>query len=140
MTKEEIMLVKNSWKMLRNVSPQVIGDVFYSKLFFDAPQLKAMFHQPLASQSEKLFGMLSVIISRLDSFDTLKDDIRKLALRHKAYGVKTVHYDLVGNALLWTLEKAFGADWNEELAKAWLKCYTTLATTMLISERQERTV
>lgn len=131
MTQEEINLVKQSWKALRNVPPLIIGDVFYSKLFFDAPYLKQMFRRSLDDQSEKLVGMLNLVVGRLDDVVSLTNSVQRLALRHKAYGVKPVHYDLVGNALLWTLEKAFGSDWNKPLAKAWLACYTTLATAML---------
>ena len=136
MTKEEIVLVQQSWRTLRDINPQIIGDVFYAKLFFDAPGLKELFHTPVPSQSEKLVGMLNMIVARLDHMNSLKKDVQALALRHKAYGVKPAHYDLVGNALLWTIEKAFGPQWNEQLAKAWLKCYTSLATIMLISSEE----
>ncbi|HEX2605906.1 MAG TPA: globin domain-containing protein [Flavisolibacter sp.] len=131
MTKEEIALIKRSWMQLRNIDLTIIGDVFYSKLFFDAPNLKALFHKPMTEQSEKLFGMLNLIVARLDQRELINNEIRKLALRHKNYWVKTIHYDLVGNAFLWTLAKAFGGDWNEDLSKAWLKCYTSLASQMI---------
>ncbi|HVF97068.1 MAG TPA: globin domain-containing protein [Flavisolibacter sp.] len=133
MTKEEISLVKQSWKMVRDVPPQVIGDVFYTKLFLDAPGLRSLFTHSIGNQSEKLVGMLNVIVARLEHMDLLKKDVQALALRHQSYGVKTAHYDMVGNALLWTLEKAFGPEWNEPLAQAWLKCYTSLATVMLLA-------
>lgn len=136
MTNEEVHLVKQSWRSLRQVHPHVIGDLFYARLFFDAPYLKPLFRQPVHSQSEKLIGMLNVIVAKLDCMDSLLRDVRQLALRHKRYGVKPAHYDCVGNALLWTLEKAFGAEWNEALAKAWLKCYTSLATVMLTATEE----
>ena len=138
MTKEEVALIKQSWKTLRDVNPHVIGDVFYTKLFLDAPGLKSLFTNSIHSQSEKLIGMLNVIVARLEDLEALKKDIQALALRHKNYGVKPAHYDLVGNALLWTLEKAFGLQWNEPLAKAWLKCYTVLATVMLTAVEENR--
>ena len=137
MTKEEINLVKQSWKTIRAVNPQLVGDVFYTKLFFDAPGLKPLFTQSIDSQSEKLVGMLNIIVARLEYIDLLKKDVQALALRHKAYGVRPAHYALVGNALLWTLEKAFGIEWNEPLAKAWLKCYTSLATIMMLAAEEE---
>lgn len=133
MTKEEVSLVKQSWKTLRDVPPQVIGDVFYTKLFLDAPALRPLFTHSISDQSEKLVGMLNVIVARLEHMDLLQKDVQVLALRHLSYGVKTAHYDMVGNALLWTLEKAFGPQWSESLAKAWLKCYTSLATVMLLA-------
>jgi len=110
MTNTEISLVQNSWKKLRGIQPQVIGDVFYSKLLLEAPYLKPLFKTNRPEQSTKLVAMLNIIVARLQHLDTLKNDIRQLALRHQRYGVKTIHYDVVGNALLWTLEKALAKD------------------------------
>jgi hemoglobin-like flavoprotein len=43
MNKEQIQLVKQSWKLLRNIDPAIVGDLFYSKLFADNPQVKKCF-------------------------------------------------------------------------------------------------
>ena len=131
MTNTEISLVQASWKKLRGIQPHVIGDVFYSKLFLEAPYLKPLFKTTRPEQSVKLVSMLNVIVARLEHLDTLKNDIRQMAIRHQRYGVKTSHYDLVGLALLWTLEKGLGNDWNEPVKNAWLKCYSVLAATMI---------
>jgi hemoglobin-like flavoprotein len=37
----------------------------------------------------------------------------------------------VGNALLWTLQKGLGDDWNEEVKIAWATCYKMLSDSML---------
>jgi hemoglobin-like flavoprotein len=131
MTQTEINLVQNSWKNLRKIEPQIIGDVFYSKLFLDAPHLKHLFHTPPAEQSKKLINMLNVVIARLEHLDDLKNDIRQLGIRHQSYGVKASHYDIVGNALIWTLQRALGKEWNDNLSRAWIECYTTLASAMI---------
>ena len=131
MTKTEINLIQNSWKTLREIDPRIIGDVFYSKLFLDAPQLKQLFHSPADEQSKKLINMLNVVIARLENLDDLKNDIKQLGARHQSYGVKSAHYDLVGNALIWTLQTALGGDWNDDLSNAWITCYTALATAMM---------
>jgi hemoglobin-like flavoprotein len=39
--------------------------------------------------------------------------------------------DLVGKALLWTLERGLGTDWSEELKEAWQACYKMLSDTMI---------
>ena len=49
----------------------------------------------------------------------------------KRYGVKAEHYTVVGNALLWTLERGLGPAWTSELAEAWTTTYTTLAGYMV---------
>jgi hemoglobin-like flavoprotein len=38
---------------------------------------------------------------------------------------------MVGEALLWTLEKGLGNDWNLEVKKAWLACYDMISETMI---------
>jgi len=131
MTTEEINLVKNSWKLLRYVKPEIIGDVFYAKLFIESPQLKPLFKSSVEEQSRKFITILNLIIARLENMEGLHETIRELAIRHKHYGVKTFHYEPVGYALLWTIETALGADWTETVGKAWAKCYTTLASVMI---------
>lgn len=136
MTEEQITLVKNSWKMFQKVDAGLIGDVFYSKLFFDNPQLRALFPSSMKEQYRKLIAMLSAIISRLDDLTEMTGDIKMMALRHEGYGVKPQHYRLVGNALLWTIQRGLGNDWNNDLQEAWMAAYTKLAETMIAAVRQ----
>jgi hemoglobin-like flavoprotein len=135
MTEEQIALVKNSWKMFRKIDPGLIGDVFYSKLFFENPKLRQMFPSSMEHQYKKLIEMLSVIISKLDRLDDITDDIKAMALRHEGYGVKPQHYGLLGNALLWTMERGLGNDWNDKVNEAWFACYTKIAETMIAAVR-----
>ena len=131
MTQEQIILIKKSWRLLRNIDPQIVGDTFYSKLFADNRSLRKMFPTDMEQQYKKLIDMLSAIVMRLDNLNELTDDIAAMAQRHVQYGVKPLHYNLVGNALLWTLQQGLGKDWNKETAEAWNNCYTLLANTMI---------
>jgi hemoglobin-like flavoprotein len=136
MTEEQIALVKNSWKIFCKIDAGLIGDVFYSKLFLENPKLRQMFPSSMEQQYEKLINMLSVIISKLDRLSDITEDIKVMALRHEGYGVKPQHYRLVGNALLWTMERGCGKDWNDKVKEAWFACYTKLAGTMIAAVRQ----
>ena len=131
MTEHQIELVKNSWKLLRKVDPVLIGDVFYSKLFVDFPQVQHLFKTPREEQSKKLIAILAVVVNKLDHLQELTQDIENLATRHVHYGVRQEHYAHVGSALLWTLERGLGNDWNEELKNAWATCYGILSSTMI---------
>jgi hemoglobin-like flavoprotein len=131
MTKEQISLVKKTWSIFREIDPVLIGDVFYSKLFFDMPYLEKLFHTPKEEQSRKLIEMLSVIVSRLDNLQELTEEIKQLAIRHVQYGVKEQHYKAVGTALLWTLQQGLGKDWDEEVQDAWASCFNILSNTMI---------
>jgi len=131
MTKDQILLIKKTWSIFREIDPVLIGDVFYSKLFFDMPQLENLFRTPKEDQSKKLVDMLSVIIGRLDNLEELTEEIKQLATRHVQYGVKEQHYKAVGAALLWTLQQGLGRDWNEKVRLAWTVCFQILSDTMI---------
>ena len=131
LTAKEITLVKKSWVSIRKIDPLIIGDVFYTKLFYDHPELRKMFPQNMEAQYGKLIDMLSTIIARLHKLDDLKGEIAHMAKRHVEYGVKPEHYNLVGKALIWTLQKGLGKEWNDEVKAAWINCYAILSGTMI---------
>ena len=131
LTKTEAALIQKSWQLINKMDPAVLGDVFYSKLFFDNPELRKMFPENMEAQYQKFFDMLDTIIDRLDRLDELKGDIVAMAKRHKGYGVNPYHYNLVGVAFLWTLQKSLGNEWNDEVRSAWVNCYSILSGTMI---------
>jgi len=131
MTHNQLLLVKQSWKLLREIDPALLGDVFYERLFMHYPGLRSMFKGPMESQYQKFVDMLSIIVARLDRPETIAGEIRQLARSHEGYGVKPEHYAPVKESLLWTLEQGLGNDWNGELRQAWEACYDSLTQLML---------
>ncbi|WP_018619542.1 globin domain-containing protein [Spirosoma luteum] len=134
MTNQQIQLVKQTWKLLREVDPAVLGDVFYGRLFFKYPMLRPMFKGPMANQYQKFIDMLSIIVARIDRPDTIAQEIGAMARSHAGYGVQPHHYEDVKDALLWTLERGLGADWNADVQQAWIACYDALTHAMLQEE------
>ena len=131
MTSEQIALIKKTWNAFRGVDPGMVGEVFYSRLFYTSPKLRKMFDRSMTDQYKKLIDMLSLMVARLDKLDEISEEIKQLGIRHASYGVKPAHYKLVGEALLWTLEKGLGNDWNLEVKKAWSSCYDMISETMI---------
>jgi len=131
LTAQQIQLIRRSWRSLRGINPALLADIFYSKLFTDNPRLRKLFPEDMGQQYSKLMDMLNSIVMGLDNLETLDREIETMAQRHTAYGVKPAHYTLVGNALLWTLEKGLGQDWNAETAEAWKRCYQLITEPML---------
>ncbi len=131
MTREEILLVKRSWRIFQQINPLLVGDVFYSNLFAAHPRLRKMFPKDMAQQYQKLVDMISYMVQRLGEPALVVAEIRALAEKHVGYGVKTSQYDAVGKALLVTLQQGLGTDWNPALAEAWTKCYTMIADIMV---------
>jgi nitric oxide dioxygenase len=131
LTKKEITLIKKSWGLIKKIDAAVMGDIFYSKLFFDNPELRQMFPQNMEDQYRKLIDMLNTIVERLEKLDELKGDIIAMAKRHKDYGAKPQHYSMVGIALIWALQKSLADHWNEDIRSAWVNCYAILSGTMI---------
>jgi len=139
MTNKQIDLVKSSWAMVATIDPVTVGGLFYNRLFEIAPQLKHMFRNPMPEQSKKLLAMINYVISKLDKLEDILDEVAKLARRHVSYGVKPDYYTIVGEALLWTLEKGLADNWNSEVKEAWTDCYKILSSAMInTSELREQ--
>ena len=131
MTSRQIGLVRRSWARVTAIDGVTFGIGFYNRLFEIAPDIELMFKRPVLEQSTKLTTILDHVIEKLDSLDDIVENIVKLAQRHETYGVKPGHYTLVGEALLWTLERELGDEWNDDLKFAWTMCYVTISTAML---------
>ena len=131
MTQQEIQLIKSSWILLQKMDPVLIGDAFYSKLFLEAPQIRTLFKSSRLEQAHKLISTLSVMVHQLEKSDHLTHAVEQLAIRHVHYGVKPEHYGLIGDTLLWTLEKLLKDNWNDDLHQAWTTCYKILSETMI---------
>lgn len=113
------------------MDPSIVGDAFYSKLFHEHPEFRRMFPKNMEDQYRKLTDMLSVLVTRLDHIDQLRNDIAAMGARHKGYGVKVSHYKVVGDALLWTLRQGLGKEWTPEMEEAWSTCYQLISDIMI---------
>lgn len=131
MTNQQIKLIKNSWQVFQKVDPEIVADVFYSKLFADNNALRRMFPVKMQEQYMKLIDMINIIVERLDKLHEITGHIEDMAKRHVDYGVKIEHYHHVGTALLFTLEKGLATRWTDKIKEAWTICYTTLANLMI---------
>ncbi|MEZ4991735.1 MAG: globin domain-containing protein [Saprospiraceae bacterium] len=140
MSAGQIQLVKKNWRLLRDIAPELLADTFYSKLFFDHPELRRLFPKQMDEQYRKLIDMLSAIVARLDKPGNFETEIAELGRRHQGYGVRALHYEMVGEALLWTLEKGLGNDWNEDAAAAWRACYLDIVNGMTRDPRSLGTI
>ncbi|VAW73852.1 hypothetical protein MNBD_GAMMA12-3711 [hydrothermal vent metagenome] len=129
MTLTQIALVKSSWLQAMALSSQS-GPMFFEKLFELDPSIEILFKIPIDEQVEKLFTTINLAVRSLDDLVSVTPIIAKLGKRHVRYGVKEAHYDTVGIALLWTLEKSLGDEFTPDAKEAWRLTYTLLANVM----------
>ena len=130
MTPEQVQIIKLTFAQA-TINKEQVGRLFYDRLFAIAPETKPLFKGDIAEQSRKLMDTLALAIGMLRDMPTLVTTLEALAKRHVAYGVRDEHYDKVGEALLWTLEKGLGAAFTSEAKAAWTVLYGAVAQIML---------
>jgi hemoglobin-like flavoprotein len=134
MTPAEKQIVQTTFAQLVPIADQAAA-LFYSRLFEMDPSLRPLFTTDLREQGQKLMQMIAVCVKGLDTLDELVPAVQSLGRRHAGYGVTDAHYDIVGGALLWTLEKGLGSAFTPDVKAAWTSVYVLLATTMKAAAR-----
>lgn len=143
MTNEQKHFIRQTFDLVAPMADSVAA-VFYRRLFELNPGLRALFPPVLVEQGRKLMQMLGAAIGMLDRPQELISVLESLGRRHAGYGVRDEHYDTVGEALLWTLERGLGPVFTPDVKAAWTALYAVVATTMknaakLPSEERELT-
>jgi len=122
-------LVQTSFAKLA-VMPEVVGALFYERLFATNPSFRPLFKNDMRVQVGRLMTMLTMVVYNLHQPGEVLPAIRDLAVRHVGYGVKLADYDALREALLWTLEQVLGEDLTPAVREAWTVCYDELAGEM----------
>ena|SRR5688572_16758759 len=133
-TEKQILLVTNSWSYVVTpigIGAEAAGKLFYQRLFEVAPGVRNLFQGDIKFQARKLMNMVTLIVTKLHKLDEIMDEVKMLAVRHNRYGAEPAHYAVVGQCLLWTLEKGLGDKWNDETHEAWTAVYGVLSDAMI---------
>lgn len=135
MNYEHVRLVQQSFEQVKPIAP-VAADLFYDRLFELDPGLRRLFKDDMSEQKHHLMTTLAFAVSGLDKPDRILPAVRQLGIRHIGYGVQDYHYQIVGQALLWTLGQGLGEQFTSEVEAAWTAVYTLLAATMQEAARE----
>jgi hemoglobin-like flavoprotein len=130
MTPRQIDLVQTSFAKVVPISA-IVSDLFYTRLFTIAPEVRRLFPDDLTEQKKKLMAMLDAAVGGLAHRELLLLAVQAFGRRHAGYGVATEHLAPVGAALLWTLEQGLGDDFTPEVKDAWATTYGVLSRTMI---------
>jgi hemoglobin-like flavoprotein len=136
MTPEQVQLVRSSFAKVAPIRDQVAA-LFYRRLFELDPSLRPLFKGDMAAQRAKLMVALGAVVASLDQLARILPAVRQLGRQHAAYGVRPDHYATVGQALLWTLEQAQGAEFTRAMRRAWTDAYGRLAWAMVAAADQD---
>lgn len=125
----QIALVRDTWSSVRPIS-QTAAKLFYDRLFELEPSVRPLFTTPVDVQGRKVMQLIDFAVDRLSRPETIVAELRELGRRHVVYGVEDRHYDVVGAALLWTLEQGLGEGFTPEVREAWAEAYALLTGAM----------
>ncbi|MGD8785048.1 MAG: globin family protein [Thioalkalispiraceae bacterium] len=129
MTPEQIKLVQGSWEQVKPISDKA-AELFYAKLFELNPAYRELFPEDMTEQGRKLMAMINTAVNSLNNLEAVVPAVEEMGKRHVTYGVKDEDYDVVGEALLWTLGQGLGDKFTDDVKVAWTETYVVLSTTM----------
>jgi hemoglobin-like flavoprotein len=130
MTNAQKELVQTSWQKVVPIADSA-ATLFYERLFEIDPSTRPLFRSTdMPGQRRKLMQVIGVAVNGLDRVDETLAVVAELGKRHVGYGVTEEHYNSVGAALLWTLEKGLGDQFTPSVKEAWATVYGLLAGTM----------
>lgn len=130
MTSEQIDLIRHSFDAIWPIRRK-LADSFYGRFFELAPDAKHLFPDDMERQHLKLMDMIAAIVGALDQRDLFQSIIHYTGRQHAQFGVKSSHFVAFGDALIWSLEKQFGATFTPELKGAWMELYANVQREML---------
>ena len=129
MTPEQAQIIKLTFAQVMR-DKGTVRLMFYDRLFTIAPEVKPLFKGDIAAQSRKLMDTLALAVGMLRDMPTLVITLEGRARRHVGYGVRDEHYDKVGEALLWTLERGLKDAFTPQVRDAWAALYAAVARIM----------
>ncbi|HTN92077.1 MAG TPA: globin family protein [Sorangium sp.] len=124
-----IELVQRSWAKVMPISDAAAA-LFYQRLFELDPSTRSLFKNDMAEQKKKLMQTLAVAVDGLSNLGKLVPVLQSLGVRHHGYMVTDHHYDVVGEALLWTLREGLGDGFTRDVETAWTEVYGVIADVM----------
>jgi len=129
MTPEQIDIIRKSFDAMWSMRGD-IADLCYSRLFELAPDARDLFPSDMERQRVKLMDMIAALVGPLDQPALFHSIVTHSGRQHARFGVRPSHYDAMGEALMWSLERKFGASFTPELRASWRALYATVQVEM----------
>jgi len=107
-------------------------DSFYGRFFELAPDAKPLFSNvSIIGQGRLISGVITSALNMLSNKAKLEEKLTSIATNHAPYGIKTTHYGLMGEALVWALGHVLGSKFDSLTMRAWLRVYSYLLSIIL---------
>lgn len=134
-TPAQVQFVQSSFEHVLPIA-DVAGLLFYERIFTLAPEARELFGDDIALQASRTMAAVKTAVDGLDDIEQVAPFLVRLGARHVRYGVVPEHFDLVGEAFLWTLEQGLGDAFTPEVHEAWVAAFGVIARAMLVGMEQ----
>ena len=134
-------LVEQSWQKVKGLGIENVGVLLFKNIFAAAPEALQLFsfrNEPNLYESEilKWHGKnvvthVGLAVAGIRTPDKLVPVLKELGKKHDNRGIVPVHFDVVGGALIKTLEQGLGDELTPELKEAWVSTYGLVADVMM---------
>src|SRR5829696_8333518 len=131
----QVRLVKTSFGHVLPIA-DVAGSMFYGRVFELAPATRAMFGDDIPLQAARTMAAIKTAVDGLDDIDQVAPYLVRLGARHVRYGVRPEHFDLVGEAFLWTLGQGLGDLFTADVREAWAAAIDVIRCAMVAGMEQ----
>jgi hemoglobin-like flavoprotein len=144
-TEEDKALVASTWRLIIPIQ-ETAADLFYRRLFELAPQYRGLFKSDMEAQKRKLMAMLAFVVKSLSWPETAwREDVDQrsdlflvvlaLGRRHSdLYRVPSEAYEIVREALMWTLDYGLGEAFTPAARSAWSRVFELVGLTMRLGQ------
>ena len=104
----------------------LVGQLFFLKLFRLDPALRGRFAGDFKTQSRKFMAAVKLTIISLKHEDGLAPTLKLLGVRQRQLGIKLRDYRTMAKSLMWTLERSLERSFTRETKDAWTTLLTQL--------------
>eukprot|EP00127_Corallochytrium_limacisporum_P006416 Clim_evm6s227 gene=Clim_evmTU6s227 len=140
--------IEQSWAKASSLGVKTVAKALYTNIFTIAPEALQLFsfkdepdmyNSPKFQQhGAKVVGTVGVAVKKLRDLPTLSPVLQDLGYRHVKYNVTDDMYDIIGQALLKTLQTALGDDFTPEVQAAWGIVYNFIKEQCIIGAQRWR--
>ena len=110
-----------------STDPAGLAAAFYERLFEMAPETAGMFRgTDMTAQGAKLATALGLVVRHAADPGRIAPQLAALGTRHAELGVERSQYDIVGAALVGTLQDRLGPAFDDSHVTAWVGVYGTV--------------
>jgi len=129
MTKQQINLVRHSWKVIELIMPG-LENVFYQHLSRTAPRTTDMIVGRVGMHPGRLMHLFCTVTTQLNNLDAVTPQIKDLAAIQQKHDIPPGMYMSMCSSLLGIWKEKLADGWNKELEEAWLTGGALLANTL----------